>query len=182
MRAVSGSAVFSTCGQYRYLLTRHLSASLGNTSQVEEQDIARCGAEAKIATFIMLNPSTADATRNDPTIRRCIGFALRWQCDLLQVLNLFALRATQPNDMKRASDPVGPDNLRWFERVLAKDTAANHLVVCAWGVHGAHRGQDQIVLRWLKDQGITPLALGCTRDGHPRHPLYAPYSARLIPL
>src|SRR5215213_9378089 len=108
---LTGSALFSACGRYRYLLTRQLGeGALG---------------QAKMATFIMLNPSTADATRNDPTIRKCIGFAQRWQCDTLQVLNLFAVRATLPRDMKRADDPVGPDNLDWFaQAILADDVDA----------------------------------------------------------
>jgi hypothetical protein len=161
------SAIFSACGQYRYLLTRHLSDP-------------NASAPGKVATFIMLNPSTADATRNDPTIRKCIGFARRWQCDTLQVLNLFAVRATDPRQMKCAADPVGPDNLHWFARALTPGTSTNHLVICAWGVHGAHRGQDRAILRWLDQQGIAPLTLGYTRHRHPRHPLYAPYATGLV--
>src|SRR3954462_13242745 len=91
-----GGAIFSACGRYRYLLTRQLGEG-------------SVGQEKKVATFIMLNPSTADATRNDPTIRKCIGFAQRWQCERLQVLNLFAVRATLPRDMKRADEPIGSD-------------------------------------------------------------------------
>jgi hypothetical protein len=173
MKSLSGSAVFSPCGQYRYLLTR----------QLREQ---ACDGQAKIVTFIMLNPSTADATRNDPTIRKCIGFAHRWHCDTLQVLNIFAVRATLPREMKRAADPIGPDNLEWFARALSTGTSTHylvthHLVICAWGVHGAHRGQDRAILRWLDAQGIAPFALGTTRHGHPRHPLYAPYSTSPVP-
>jgi hypothetical protein len=134
----------------------------------------------KMATFIMLNPSTADAGRDDPTIRKCSGFARRWQCDTLQVLNLFAVRATDPREMKRAADPVGPDNLHWFARTLPTGPSATHLVICAWGVHGAHRGQDRLVLEWLAAHNIRPLALGYTRHDHPRHPLYMPYSAALV--
>jgi hypothetical protein len=98
----------------------------------------------------------------------------------MQVLNLFAVRATLPQEMKRIANPVGPDNLEWFARALAPGTAATHLVICAWGVHGAHLGQDRIILCWLNEQGIAPLALGFTRGGHPRHPLYLPYSAGLV--
>jgi hypothetical protein len=98
----------------------------------------------------------------------------------MQVLNLFAVRATLPHEMKRAADPVGPDNLKWFAHALAPGTAATHLVVCAWGVHGAHFGQDRAILHWLDEQGITPLALGFTRGGYPRHPLYLPYSTGLV--
>jgi hypothetical protein len=127
----------------------------------------------------MLNPSTADATNDDPTIRRCIGFARHWGCGRLVVLNLFAVRATDPADMKRADDPVGPENRDWFDRTL-RDSHGGP-VVCAWGVHGAYMEQDLTVLGWLDRVGVEPLALGVTREGHPKHPLYLPYSAALVP-
>jgi hypothetical protein len=168
--ASAGSAVFSACGQYRYLLTRRLTEN-GSEHGCEPN---------KMATFIMLNPSTADATRNDPTIRRCIGFAQQWACGTLQVLNLFAVRATLPQTMKQTDDPVGPENQQWFERVLRAAPVDSHIVVCAWGVHGAFRGQDRVVLGWLRELGIASFALGVTRDGHPCHPLYLPYSAELV--
>src|SRR4051794_33028496 len=154
------NAVISICGRYRYLLTRQVGPGLCT------------------ATFIMLNPSTADATNNDPTIRRCIGFARQWGCGQLVVLNLFAMRATDPADMKLADDPVGPENKDWFDRTLRDQDDGP--VVCAWGVHGEHRGQDLTVLGWLKSYGIRPLALGVTRDGHPKHPLYLPKAAELV--
>jgi hypothetical protein len=161
--AMLGSAIFSKCEQYRYLLTRRISE------------------HEKTATFIMLNPSTANAHINDPTIRKCIGFARRWQCGTLQVLNLFAVRATLPRDMKQAFDPVGPDNHQWFARVLTPESTHPHLVICAWGVHGAFREQDRTVLGWLHEIGIDLFALGLTRQGHPRHPLYMSYATELIP-
>jgi hypothetical protein len=154
----SGLAIFSACGQYRYLLTRRISE------------------HEKIATFIMLNPSTADATHNDPTIRKCIGFARRWQCGTLQVLNLFGVRAMFPQEMKQAVDPVGPENQHWFHQVILPESTAANLVICAWGVHGNFKGQDKIILDWLEEVGIRPFALGVTRQGHPRHPLYLPYA------
>src|SRR3954453_788312 len=108
------NAVISACGRYRYLLTRQV------------------GPGTRTAVFIMLNPSTADATDDDPTIRRCIGFARQWGCGRLAVLNLFALRATDPAWMKQADNPVGPENRDWFDRTFP----ASHdgPVVCAWGV------------------------------------------------
>jgi hypothetical protein len=95
------------------------------------------------------------------------------------VLNLFAFRATDPFDMKRAENPVGPENRDWFERTLG----ARHdgPVVCAWGVHGEHLRQDSRVLGWLAEFGASPAALGRTKDGHPKHPLYLPKSAELAP-
>jgi hypothetical protein len=161
-RDLEQNAVISACGRYRYLLTRQV------------------GPGPRTATFIMLNPSTADATSDDPTIRRCIGFASRWGCGRLAVLNLFAVRATHPADMKRADDPVGPENWDWFDRTIAG--GPDDLVVCAWGVHGEHMDQDRTVLGWLRSYGIKPLALGITQEGHPRHPLYLSYGAQLIPL
>jgi hypothetical protein len=155
------NAVISDCGRYRYRLTRDLSPN------------------PRTATFILLNPSTADATSDDPTIRRCIGFARRWSCGRLAVLNVFAYRATDPSEMKRANDPVGPENRGWFERTLIDDLSIGP-VVCGWGVHGNHMGQDRTVLGWLQVIGVQPLALGLTRDGHPKHPLYLPGDAELV--
>ncbi len=146
-------AVFSACGLYRYVLTRRL------------------GPGDATATFVMLNPSTADAVRDDPTIRRCIGFARQWRCDKLTVLNLFAFRATKPTALKRAADPVGPQNRAWFDRMLGG--TSNGKVVCGWGVHGVFCNQDLAVINWLNELQIKPLALGLTREGYPRHPLYA---------
>ncbi len=160
MLPLEQSAVISACGRFRYLLTRQV------------------GPGPRTTTFIMLNPSTADATNDDPTIRRCIGFARSWGCGRLAVLNLFAVRATDPADMKRADDPVGPENRGWFERTL--QTHRDGPVVCAWGVHGEHRGQDLTVLGWLEGYDVEPLTLGITRDGHPKHPLYLPKGAELV--
>ncbi len=160
------SAVISSCGKYRYLLTRQVG--LGD----------------RTAAFIMLNPSTADAVNDDPTIRRCIGLARRWGCARLAVVNLFAVRATDPADMRKASDPVGPENHDWVIRAVDRAVAAHEPadsgpVVCAWGTHGAYMEQDRTVLGWIA--GVcTPMALGITRDGHPKHPLYVPYAAALV--
>lgn len=153
------SAVISACGIYRYVLTR------------------RVGPGEKTATFIMLNPSTADALIDDPTIRRCMGFARTWDCGRLVVLNLFAYRSPNPETMKRAADPVGPENRAWFEKMLA--SRGDGPVVCGWGVHGSHQGQDQVVLGWLDELGVRPVALGVTKEGHPRHPLYLANSAEI---
>jgi hypothetical protein len=154
-------AVISECGRYRYLLTRQV------------------GPSERAATFIMLNPSMADAINDDPTIRRCIGFARQWGCGRLAVLNVFAVRATDPADMRRAEDPVGPENKDWFDRTLP--SAYEGPIVCAWGVHGEHMDQDLAVLGWLESYGIKPMSLGSTRDGHPRHPLYLPKTVDLAP-
>jgi hypothetical protein len=167
-RSLDSSAVFSSCGNYRYLLTR----------QVAPGD--------RIATFIMLNPSTAGAVRDDPTIRRCVGMVRRWGYSRLVVANLFAIRATDPADIRKARDPVGPDNREWVikavNRAVASPNPADRApVICAWGSHGSYMGQDRMVLGWIANI-CAPLALGFTRNGHPKHPLYVAYATELVEL
>jgi hypothetical protein len=162
------SAVFSPDGRYRYLLTRQVGSGPG------------------VATFIMLNPSTADGENDDPTIRKCVGFARQWGCGRLQVVNLFALRATDPSEIAKADDPVGPENADHLQRAIEvsshpREPACPGPLVCAWGVRGAYRGQDLRLLGWLERFSVRPYALSITKDGHPRHPLYVSYSTRLLP-
>ena len=116
---ISRSAELSPCGRYRYLLTRTLAAGTGT------------------CLFVMLNPSTADHTLDDQTIRQCIGFTAVWGFRRLAVVNLFAWRATLPRDMLSAIDPIGPAGDEW---ILAAARNADR-IVCAWGEHGRHRGQ-----------------------------------------
>jgi hypothetical protein len=125
----------------------------------------------------MLNPSTADAERDDPTIRRCVAFSRLWGCGKLQVVNLFAFRATNPRDLRLAEDPVGPENSRYVKEAVE----AAGPVVCAWGVHGGHLDQDLAMLRWLAEVGARPMALAVTKDGHPKHPLYVRSDTQLMP-
>ena len=101
-------ALFSPCGTYRYRLTRRW-------------------AEGPAVAFIMLNPSTADGSVDDPTIRRCIGYGQSWGYGALAVGNLYAFRATEPQELRRARDPIGPDNDRHLECIA--ETATR--VVCA---------------------------------------------------
>jgi hypothetical protein len=128
--------------------------------------------DGPLVAFIGLNPSTADETHDDPTIRRCVGFAKRWGYSGLVMVNLFAFRATDPNDMRAAMDPIGPLNDRHLETVYWEAA----MVVAAWGVNGAYRGRDREVSRLMG----TMLALGLTRNGQPRHPLYVRADAPLI--
>lgn len=145
-------AAFSGDRVYRYALWREW----GNSDTQN----------GELAVFIGLNPSTADETVDDPTIRRCIGYARDWGYSGLCMLNLFAYRATDPKVMKRAVDPVGADNNRW----IAEITSQSKLVVAAWGAHGVYGCRDVIVKGMVK--GLTYLRL--TKDGHPSHPLYLP--------
>lgn len=142
-------AEFSACRQYRYRLWRLWDASRPTT------------------VFIGLNPSTADETADDPTIRRCLGYAKAWGFGRLEMLNLFAWRATDPKAMKVAADPIGPGNDDAIRAVA--DTGG--LLVAAWGVHGTHLGRDREVCAMLAGR-LHVLRL--TKDGHPGHPLYLP--------
>lgn len=133
--------------------------------------------DSKFVAFIGLNPSTADETLDDPTIRRCLGFAKAWGFGGLLMLNIFALRSTDPRQLLKVEDPIGPEN----NDRLQRGVTVSELVVAAWGVHGVvgNRGRDVIEL--LADQ-TTLMCLGRTKDGYPKHPLYLPSSAELVAL
>ncbi len=119
-----------------------------------------------VCMFIGLNPSTADEVMDDPTVRRCIGFAAGWGFRTLIMTNIFAFRATDPANMMVVEDPVGEDNDIWLQRA-AKES---DLVVAAWGTHGAYRERSKQVREMLKDLYVLRL----TKEGHPSHPLYLP--------
>lgn len=163
-------AVISDCGRYRYRLTRKWGEG------------KRCG-------FVMLNPSTADAEQDDPTIRRCMGFARAWGCTELVVVNLFAFRATEPKDMLAADDPVGPNNMdhvKWAAEMVAGAGDRYGMppagpMVCAWGAHGSFVGQDATVRGWIEAKCVTPMALAFTKQGQPRHPLYLKSDLQPVP-
>ena len=117
--------------------------------------------------FVMLNPSTADSDFDDTTIRRCIYFAKSWGYGSLEVVNLFAYRATEPEDLRHVKDPVGSEN----DRYLLEATERAARIIVAWGKVGCQRHQDQAVLHLIADNHRL-YCLGMTKDGHPRHPLY----------
>lgn len=152
-----GSAVISECGNYRYRLER--------TWDSDKPAVA----------FVMLNPSTADASEDDPTVRRCIAFARSWGYGRLIIGNLFALRSSDPLILKVHPEPVGPFNdLHLLQ--IAKDAEE---VVCAWGAHGSLRARDDEALRFLS--GKRTVALKRTNDGSPGHPLYIKSTAERLP-
>lgn len=152
------SAIISDCGRYRYRLERRW-------------------ADGPALTFVMLNPSTADASVDDPTIRRCIGFAKRENCGGLVVVNLYALRATDPDEMMKAHDRVGPENERWTMSAMLEAAAHRSPVVAAWGT----RGNGVFFTGMAKSRGVKPMCLGTTKAGYPRHPLYVPADQPLVP-
>lgn len=129
--------------------------------------------------FVMLNPSTADAFKLDPTVTRCANLARREGFGGFVVCNLFALRATDPRVMRRDPEPVGGTA---NDNVIVAAAMTTKLVVVAWGTHGTHLGRDRQVLDLLTAAGVAPYRLGPpTKDGHPRHPLYLPADVRLEP-
>lgn len=162
MPSTTTSAEISADGAYRY-------------------DLIRRWTDGPLVRWIMLNPSTADATTDDPTIRRCMGFAHAWGYSGILVHNLFALRATDPRELRDHPDPVGPENdAHLRDSGYVKNGIAT---VCAWGAHGSLHGRDLVVRRILRERpGMVPtpwpaLCLGRTKAGQPRHPLYLPAAA-----
>lgn len=158
----ASDATVSPCGKYRYDLTRTWSDGGG------------------IALFIMLNPSTADATIDDPTIRRCIGFAKREHCGGLAVVNLFARRATVPDLLLGCENPTGPDNQATIRRWLSDERV--YVVIAAWGAWWRAQRDRPARLNvegLARDAGRTLYCLGKTKDGDPRHPLYVKGDAPL---
>lgn len=165
--AMMRTATISADGQYRYRLGR------------------RWGSDARRLPWVMLNPSTADADRDDPTIRRVIGFSRTWGYDACEVVNLCALRSTDPALLRRADNATGPRNSAAIEAVIAEAAQSGVTeIVVAWGVDGEAllRSIDRVGQRarrvaslasraWTA-AALSPIQLGTTTAGAPRHPLY----------
>jgi len=161
---MSGSAEFSLCGRYRYLLRR-------------TWDPERAG-----VLFVMLNPSTADATNDDATIRRCVGFARDWGYGGISVANMFAFRATDPRELlsarMRGIDTIGPSN----DATLLLAGLDASVIVVAWGNHAGalpYRAEAVISLLRKVARAGDLYCLGLTEQGHPRHPLRLARTTRL---
>lgn len=152
------SAVISDCQRFRYRLSR------------------RWG-EGPALVFIMLNPSTADASVDDATIRRCVGFAAREGWGAIDVVNLFAYRATDPKDLRRAGYPIGPDN----DNAITEAVTSAGCVCLAWGANAGELARPGEVLALLRRLGIDLHCLRITRSGHPQHPLMLPSDCTLRP-
>lgn len=146
------AAVISDCGTFRYRLTRYWGPG-------------------KFLPFVMLNPSTADAEFDDPTIRRCMSFARREGAGGIVVANLCAFRSPSPAALDKAADPFGPSNQNHLWQVAVGAVADGMPIVCAWGVHGHNRG-DRYAIDLFRKEGARLMCLGKTADGHPKHPLY----------
>jgi hypothetical protein len=155
------SAVISPCGDYRYWLERSIDGP------------------CPFIAWVMVNPSTADATEDDATIRKVRGFSTRLGFDRFVVVNKFAYRATDVRQLKRVRDPVGLDNDFHIEAALAAATKA----VVAWGplakVPAAHRGRWRRVAAIADRLSRDLMCLGTAQDGHPRHPLMLAYDTPL---
>jgi hypothetical protein len=150
-------ALFSKCRRWRYLLWR-------------------CWDESKpVANFLMLNPSTADELRLDPSCTRARNYAERWGFGALVVTNIFAWRSTDPVVLKVVEDPVGRGN----DRAIVQAAREAKLVVCAWGNHGLHLERSRRVVALLRRQRVSLNLLKMNGCGEPAHPLYLP--ANLTP-
>jgi hypothetical protein len=162
LAGVAAWALFDQARTHRYLLARSWPPQLPTL------------------TWVMLNPSTADAFADDPTIRRCVAFARRDGYGGIKVVNLFALRAAHPADLRVSPDPVGAAN----DRILAAHACGT--VVAAWGAGGALNGRGAEVAASLVSASVALVCLGVTKDGHPKHPLArgrerVPDDAPLVP-
>jgi len=147
---VSGAA-FSDDGVYRWRLWRTWGPG-------------------ELMAWVMLNPSTADAEVNDPTIRRCMGFARREGYDGIEVVNLYGLRATKPKHLIDHPDPEGPHNrLAWAEALYGPRIG---IVIAAWGAAATEKRLPPSRALWGY-AGPPMRCLGVTKDACPRHPLYA---------
>lgn len=152
-------SIASPDNRYRYTLWRDLENELLGSGTM---------------LFVGLNPSTADASTDDPTIRRLKSFAIGFGFAMLAVGNLFAYRTSNPAEMLQAHDPIGPDN-DWYLRELID---MSNVVLCGWGTDGKHRGRDRKVMSMI---GGKAHCLAINKDGSPTHPLYLPNSSKLTP-
>lgn len=153
------SALISDCGKYRYILSREWDLEKGRVC------------------WIMLNPSTADASFDDPTIRKCIGFTNRLGMGAIFVVNLCAFRATKPRDLYASDeDVIGAEN----ESNVLQAIRRSHKVIAAWGCLNPRTAWAHKVMRkTLMNENVTTYCLGTNGDGSPKHPLYVAYDTPL---
>ena len=161
---IEAGAEISPCGRYRYVLTR------------------KWAEDGPLHVWIGLNPSTATEEVDDPTIRRCVDFSERWGAGEIAMVNLFALRSTDPRELRRAEDPIGPKNEDRLGVWCQKGCQKAGKIIAAWGNHGDLHDRGRQVSRrmdslWLKNNGV--FCLGQNRGGQPVHPLYQPLNREL---
>jgi hypothetical protein len=162
---VIAQAEISKCGVYRYTLWRHWQTPMLGT-----------------VTWIMLNPSWADAVDDDPTIRKCIGFSKKWGFGGIRVVNLFALRSEDFKKLAQHDDPVGPQNDEAINTALDLAGHDGGPAVAAWGRNSKHRDviyRGAMVYEMAQSHEIDLQTLGSNQDGSPKHPLMLPYSTPL---
>jgi len=160
---IKSTAEFSNDGDYRYRLFR------------------QWGWRIPGVLWVMLNPSTADAEVDDPTIRRCVSFADRWGYDSTTIVNLYAYRSTSPTVLLDAADPIGPENATVIQGTIKMHVGP---IVFAWGAAVEKIAIERSRLNpatWCRDTQ-RPMALGFTKAGHPRHPLYVRSDVSLVPV
>lgn len=155
------AAVFSPCRKWRYHLQHVWDDSQANL------------------IWMMLNPSTADELKNDPTVERCEQRARMWGFGGVEVFNIFSYRATDPDDMKAYIDPIGPNNDDWMIQFAKKSQSTTAII--GWGEHGKHRGRGEAVLDIIKRHNGQVNALKVNASGHPKHPLYIGYKQKASP-
>lgn len=155
-------AVFSPDRVHRYVLWRDIDLVTRSESQV--------------LMFIGLNPSTADECTNDPTVRKCIGFARLLGYGRMVMTNAFAYRSTDPLKLYQVNDPVGQQNNEWLQDCASKATT----IVAAWGKRGRYLDREAAILNLLGRDKLK--CLGKNFDKTPKHPLYLPYTSYIRPL
>jgi hypothetical protein len=157
LAAMRGTAMITGCGKYRYQLTREWG-------------------EEPTLLFILLNPSTADAEYNDPTVLKCVRYAKRWGYGRLVIVNLFAYRSTDPAQLLTCDNPVGLGN----DAIIYAACEEAAEIVCGWGAHGSYLGRGVFIQRELVARGYKPVCLGLCQNGEPKHPLYLSNDAERV--
>lgn len=155
---IDRTAIISECGKYRYLLRR-----------VWNDNLTR-------ALFVMLNPSTADGKIDDPTIRACTRWCTTNGFGSFEVVNLFAIRSTQPEGIYQVRDPIGPQNEAMVDRAVKRAD----VVICAWGAHLVARDHAPSMVARIRKEKAKVYCLGLTKIGAPLHPLYVANNQPLI--
>ena len=163
---IQNKALFSTDGKYRYTLFR-------------QWDCFRNGT----CIFIGLNPSTADEKTDDPTIRRCVYFAKKFGYSAMIMLNIFALRSTDPKNLKKDADPIGPQNNVFIRDYCCTKYAQQQFgIIAAWGNHGTLLNRGDKVIQTFTSEGVKVDCFGLTKDKQPKHPLYLKKDVEVKPL